>query len=103
VIGRRPFRELIDRQLDLFERENADLIRACDEAERSYDRADRDDAEEAYARYDDLVEDGTALLAELRDAYARTLDEDTGARYEDAFHRAVGKRFPRFAPALPDA
>jgi hypothetical protein len=102
VIGRKPFRELIDRQLDLFARENADLLRACDEAERAYDRAQRDDAEEAYARYDDLVDDGTEALAEIRDAYARTLDEDTASRYEDAFHRAVAKRFPRFSPALPD-
>ena len=103
MIGRKPFRDLIDRQLDLFEREHADLIRACDEAERAYDRADRDDAEEAYARYDDLVDDGTELLAGLRDAYAATLDEDTAARYEDAFHRAVARRLPRFAPALPNA
>ena len=103
MIGRKPFRELIDRQLDLFARDNAELLHACDEAERAYDRADRDDAEEAYARFDDLVEDGTELLAALRDAYARTLDDDTASRYEDAFHRAVAKRFPRFAPALPGA
>ena len=102
MIGRRPFRDVIDRQLDLFEREHADLIRACDEAERAYNEADRDDAEEAYARYDDLVEDGTEILAGLRDAYAATLDEDTAARYEDAFNRAVAKRLPRFAPALPN-
>jgi hypothetical protein len=102
MIGRKPFRELIDRQLDLFEREHADLIRACDEAERAYDRAPRDEAEERYAAYDDLVEDGSELLAGLRDAYSATLDDETAARYEDAFHRAVGKRFPRFAPALPD-
>jgi sugar-specific transcriptional regulator TrmB len=102
VIGRKPFRDLVARQLDLFEREHADLIRACDEAERAYDRAPRDEAEERYAVYDDLVDDGTEILANLRDAYAATLDEDTAARYEDAFHRAVGKRFPRFAPALPN-
>ena len=102
MIGRKPFRELIDRQLDLFAREHADLIRACDEAERAYDRAPRDEAEEAYARYDDLVEDGTEILAGLRDAYAATLDEDTAERYEDAFNRAVAKRLPRVAPALPN-
>ena len=102
MIGRKPFRDVIERQLDLFEREHADLIRACDEAERAYDRAEREDAEEAYAAYDDLVEDGTEILAGLRDAYAATLDEDMAARYEDAFNRAVAKRLPRFAPALPN-
>jgi hypothetical protein len=102
VIGRKPFRDVVRRQLELFERDNADLLRACDQAERAYDSAPRDEAEERYAVYDDLVEDGTEILAGLRDAYARTLDEDAAARYEDAFHRAVGRRFPRFAPALPD-
>jgi hypothetical protein len=102
VIGRKPFRDLIRRQLDLFERDNAALLRDCDAAEAAYDHATRDEAEERYAAYDDLVEDGTEILAVLRDAYAGTLDDPAGAVYEEAFHRAVAKRFPRFAPALPD-
>jgi hypothetical protein len=102
VIGRRPFRDVLRRQLDLFEQDHAELLRAAEEAERAYDRADRDDAGERYAAYDDLVEDGTEALAQLRDAYAATLDDDVAGVYEDAFHRAVAKRFPRFAPGLPD-
>ena len=102
MIGRRPFRDLVRRQLDLFEQEHAALLEACDVAEREYDRAPSDEAEERYAVYDDLVEDGTELLAAIRDAYARTLDDETAGAYEDAFHRAVAKRHPRFAPALPN-
>ena len=101
MIGRRPFRDLVRRQLDLFEQDHAALLEACGRAERAYDEADRDDAEERYAAYDDLVEDGTVALAAIRDAYAATLDEQQAAAYEDAFHRAVAKRQPRFAPALP--
>jgi hypothetical protein len=92
----------VRRQLDLFEREHADVIRDCDAAEDAYDRADRDDAEERYGDYLDLVETGTEILAGLRDAYAAALDEDKAAVYEAAFHRAVARRFPRFALELPE-
>ena len=88
---------MIARQLDLFENEYADLLRACTEAERAYDRAARDEAEERYSAYADLVETGTEILAELRDAYARPLAEDIAEEYEAEFNRAVARRLPRFA------
>ena len=95
---RRPrFTELIDRQLDLFEREHRGLIEDCVAAERAYDRASRGEAEERYGDYVDLVETGTEVLADLRDNFAATLDEDAAEDYEDAFNRAVLKRFRRFA------
>ena len=95
---RRPrFAELIDRQLDLFERDHRGLIEDCAAAERAYDRAGRGEAEERYGDYVDLVETGTEVLADLRDNFAATLDEDAAEDYEDAFNRAVLKRFRRFA------
>jgi hypothetical protein len=87
---------VISRQLKLFEREEADLIRECVEAERRYDRADRDEAEERYGEYVDLVESATEALAELRWTYAATLDEDAAEEYEHAFNEAVKKKLPRF-------
>jgi hypothetical protein len=45
----------------------------------------------------DLVETGTDLLADLRDHFAATLDEDAAEEYEDAFNHAVARRLPRFA------
>ena len=96
----RAFRDVIRRQLDLFESEHAALIRDCERAERAYDRADRDEAEERYGEYLDLVATGTEILAELRDFYAATLDEDAAASYEAAFDRAVAKRLPPFAVEL---
>jgi hypothetical protein len=68
-----------------------------DEAERAYDRADREDAEEVFGRFQELVEFGTETLAEMRDAYASTLDEDAVADYFAAFNAAVRRRLPRFA------
>jgi len=97
MFRRRRFADLISRQLDLFEREHADLIDDCAEAERAYDRAGREEAEERYGDYVDLVETGTELLADLRDAFKLTLDEDTAEAYEAEFNRAVLKRLPRFA------
>ena len=94
---RSPFDEVIARQLDLFERDHANVIADCERAERAYDSADRDEAEERYGEYVDLVETGTEILAELRDNYARTLDDDAAEEYAARFNRAVLKRLPRFA------
>jgi hypothetical protein len=88
---------VISRQLDLFEREHVELVRECEKAEAAYDRAGRDEAEERFGDYQDLVETGTELLAELRDHFASTLDEAAAEQYEAEFNRAVDKRLPRFS------
>ena len=100
MIFRRRFADVVARQLDLFEREHASLIAECEEAERAYDDAPRDEAEERYGDYVDLVETGTELLADLRDNYAATLDDASAEEYERSFNRAVTKRLPRFALEL---
>ena len=99
---RRRFADAIERQLDLFERDHAGLIADCRAALRGYDRAPRDEAEERYGDYVDLVETATELLAELRDAYVERLDEDAATAYAAAFNRAVGKRMPEFALEIED-
>ena len=97
MFRRGRFTDVISRQLDLFIREEADLIRECEEAERAYNNASRDEAEEKYGDYVDVVETGTELLADLRDHFAANLDEETSEAYEEEFNRAVLKRLPRFA------
>ena len=97
MLRRRRFGNVIARQLDLFEREQAGLVRDCEEAEAAYDRADRDEAEERFGDYQDLVETGTELLAELRDNFASTLGESAAEQYEAEFNRAVERRLPRFS------
>jgi hypothetical protein len=96
VLRRRRFADVISRQLDLFVRDQLELLEACDRAERAYDHAGRADAEERYGDYQELVETGTEILAELRDHFASTLDEVSAEEYEAAFNRAVAKRLPRF-------
>jgi hypothetical protein len=101
VIERR-FSDVIRRQLDLFAGEQAGLIQDCETAERAYDDADRDEAEERYGDYMDLVETATELLAELRDNFASAMGDEAAEEYEAAFNRAVAKRFPRFALEIED-
>ncbi|HET9322550.1 MAG TPA: hypothetical protein VFO03_01620 [Gaiellaceae bacterium] len=90
------FAEVIARQLDLFEEQDAAFLRRVDEAERAYDEADREDAEEVYGRYQELVEHGTEALAEMRDAYGGTLDPGDAEEYAGEFNEAVIERLPRF-------
>jgi hypothetical protein len=91
------FEDVIRRQLDLFESEHADLIADCEEAERAYDAAGRDEAEERYGDYVDLVETGTEELAALRDHFASTMTAEAAIVYQAEFNSAVLARLPRFA------
>lgn len=101
MIFRRRFGDIVARQLDIFLEENGDLIADCEEAANAYDHAPRDEAEERYGDYMDLVETATEVLAGLRDNYAATLD-DVADEYLETFNRAVLKRFPRFALEIED-
>ena len=94
------FADLIQRQLTLFRTDFGDLIDACAAAERAYDRAGREEAEERYAEYLELVEEGTDALVEIRDTYASTLEEDAADEYVLRFDHEVGRRLPRFALGL---
>ena len=94
ILGRRRFAEAIDRQLELFERDNSDLLHRCGQAQRAYDAAERDEAQERWAEYLDLVEIATEELEEMRDAFSATLEQSAAADYEAAFDRGVRKRLP---------
>ncbi len=94
---RRRFSDLASRQLDVFAQDEADgLLAEVREMKQRYDRADRGDAEEAYGDYVDVVEAATEALAEMRDVFARTLDDDVADEYARAFNRAVKRRWPPF-------
>ena len=100
MIRRGRFKQLVATQLGLFEREHVHLLEAARSAASAYDAADRHEAPERYERYADLLETAADELAEMRDAYARTLDEDAADEYSAAFDSAVARRFPQIAPHL---
>jgi hypothetical protein len=97
VFRRQRYSDVIERQFDLFRREQADLFREIEAAETKYDHAERDEAEEIYGDYQDLVETGTEVLADLRDHFASSLGERAGEQYEAEFNDAVRRDLPRFA------
>jgi len=94
------FVDVVERQLALFAAENKGLISDTEAALVAYNKAPRDEAEERYGDYLDLVETGTDELVELRDSFAATLDEDSYEEYHEVFSRVVRKRLPRFGLEL---
>ena len=99
---RRRFADLVERQLDLFETESAELLEDVDQALEAYNAADRHDAEELYGDYADRVDLAREELEELRDAYRLTLEEDAAEEYAAAFAGAVRVRLPHLALELDD-
>lgn len=99
---RRPFAELLRRQLDLYASEHGDLIEAAEGARTAWSRAPRADAEERYADYLDAAGEARDALALLRDGYLASLESPRDAEYTTAFDRAVAKRWPSLA-VDPDA
>ena len=88
------------RQLDAFAEDESELLEEARDAERAYDSAEREDAEEAYSDFQLVLEAGAERLAELRDTYAATLDEDAAEEYAETFRRAAVRRFPGFVGDL---
>lgn len=90
------FVDVVERQIALFAAEKEGLIRDTEAALAAYNRAPRDEAEERYGDYLDLVETGTDELIELRDNFAAALDGDAYEEYHAVFSKTVRKRLPRF-------
>ena len=94
------FVELVERQLELFETEHAGLVRDCEAALDAYNAAPREEAEERYGDYLDLVDTAADALIEYRDGYARTLAGEAADEYEEAFNRLARRRLPRLGLEL---
>jgi len=103
VFRRKRFRDVIARQLAFFEQEDGDLLDDVDLALEKYNRADRDEAEELYGDYQLTIEAATDRLAESRDAYARTLDEDDAEQYVEEFNRSVVERWRALALTIEES
>ena len=100
IFRRSRFGELIRRQLDLFVEDEAELLREAEAAERAYDGAEREAAEEAYGDYQLVLEAIADALADRRDTYAATLGDDVRDAYEREFDRAANRRFRSLAGGL---
>jgi hypothetical protein len=96
IFRKRRFADVIERQLDLFAEDRRDVFDEVRDRKRLYDAGDRDEAEELYGDYMDAVETATEALADMRDRFKQTLDEDAAEEYEREFNRAVKKRWSMF-------
>ncbi len=92
------FKAVVSAQLDLFARENAGLLKRISDSLDEYNRAERDEAEELFGEYMDAHAVAAEILEEMRDHYARTLDDPD--EYVSVFNRAVQKRWPVTATEL---
>jgi chromosome segregation ATPase len=92
IFRRKPYAELIERQLDLIATDDRHLLDDVEAKRRAHADAERDDAEEAFGDYQLALEALKDRLVEVRDAYAATLADPQP--YERAFERAAARRWP---------
>lgn len=90
------------RQLDLFEVDEADLLAEIAEAEQAWNRASREDAEDAYGDYQLAVDRAADILLDIRESYAATVDETHADEYRSNFNARAGRRFRRLTTLLSD-
>jgi hypothetical protein len=95
------FRELVDRQLDLFEADT-DLLDEAAEADDAWSHASAEESETLYGEYQLSVDAFGEALHEIRETYAATLAADTADTYRAEFDRAARKRFGRLAAFLEE-
>ena len=100
ILRRSRFAKIVDTQLDVFLRDHRGVVEDVEQRLAAYNRADRDEAEELYGDYRDALEEGTEILADMRDHYARTLDDPD--EYVRTFNRAVARRLPEYGLEIED-
>jgi hypothetical protein len=102
IFRRGRFRELVGRQLDLFEEDQAALLAEARTADAGWTHATADESEERYGDYQLVVDAVAELLHDARETYAATLDDATVPEYRAAFGREARRRLPRFASLLEE-
>ena len=102
MLRRGRFDDLVRRQLDLFETDNASLLDEADSADAAWTTAAREDTEELYGDYQLVVDQIAEQLLDLRETYAATLDDETAETYRRAFNRVAVIRFRPYSALLLD-
>ncbi len=99
---RRRFDDVVERQLDLFAGDDADLLKEAEEAEAAWNSAPAETAEEAYGDYQLVVDAIADRLLEIRESFAGSLAADAADEYTAAFTRAATRRYRRYTTLLAD-
>ena len=96
------FHELVERQLDLFATDDAELLAEATEAEAAWNSGSAENAEEAYGDYQLVVDAIADRLLDIRGTYARSLDDEAASAYCSEFTQGARRRFRRYATLLAD-
>ncbi len=98
---RRRYKDLVRRQLDLFEADNADRISECRRLlADAMSSADDESSRELYAKHDDLAEDIDDGLDDMVMAFGATIDQEIDrTAYEEAFRRQARRRLGDVSPS----
>jgi hypothetical protein len=102
ILRRGRFDELVARQLDLFEEDQAALLAEARKADEAWTSAAKDESEELYGEYQLVVDAIGEDLYATRETYAGALEEGAAAEYRAAFDRKAAKRFGRYASFLQE-
>lgn len=102
ILRRSRFKDVVDRQLELFALDDASLIAEAEEANAAWTNASADDSEELFGDYQLVVDAIGERLYDLRETYAAALDERSANEYRTAFDRASRKRFRRYTAFLEE-
>ena len=102
MLGRGRFHDLVQRQLDLFAADEAELLAEGEEADAAWTKAGREETEELYGDFQLVVDAIGERLYDVREAYTSTLDEGAADEYRSAFNAAALKQLRRFATFLEE-
>jgi hypothetical protein len=100
VLGRGRFEDLVRRQLDLFEADQAPLLEEAEAADAAWTKAPREETEERFGDYQLVVDEIAERLLDIRETYASSLDDRTAEDFRAAFNRAAVKRFRPYTALL---
>lgn len=100
MLRKSRFRNLVERQLDLFAEDEAELLDDAAEADAAWTSADPEETEELYGDYQLVVDAIGERLYDLRETYAATLDGATAEEYRAEFNRVAARRFRRYSAFL---
>ena len=101
--GRSRFREIVERQLELFSVDESALLAEAQAADAAVDElASVEESEELYGDFQLVVDAVGERLYDMREAFAGTLEDGDDDEYRATFDKAARKRFGVLASFLED-
>jgi hypothetical protein len=100
MLRRSRFRDVVQRQLDLFGADEAPLLEEAEKADAAWTHAGAEESEELYGDYQLVVDTVGERLYDVRETYAASLEGHAAEEYRAAFNANAKKRFGRLAAFL---